>query len=170
MSTSNSPHEATLWNETLQKQLNMYVLKVFPLLILCIGKKPNRWIFVSVIEINFLRSCTRDELINFLMLSIRSRSHLEVLCFLPFWMNGVGKQQECFKEFIIWNFWMNAPVGTRNSFDRYCTEGGRSCVKVRVHIIQIMNKKLIIKFSSSDFYEWNKLIHFEERMASEPID
>lgn len=48
---------------------------------------------------------------------------------------------------------MNAPVGTRNSFDRYCTEGGRSCVKVRVHIIQIMNKKLIIKFSSSDFYE-----------------
>lgn len=134
------------------------------------GKKTNRWIFVSVIEINFLRSCTRDELINFLMLSIRSRSHLEVLCFLPFWMNGVGKQQECFKEFIMWNFWMNAPVGTRNSFDRYCTEGGRSCVKVRVHIIQIMNKKLIIKFSSSDFYEWNKLIHFEERMASEPID
>lgn len=121
-------------------------------------------------QINFLRSCTRDELINFLMLSIRSRSHLEVLCFLPFWMNGVGKQQECFKEFIMWNFWMTAPVGTRNSFDRYCTEGGRSCVKVRVHIIQIMNKKLIIKFSSSDFYEWNKLIHFEERMASEPID
>lgn len=36
LSTSNSPHEATLWNETLQKQLYMYVLKVFPLLILCI--------------------------------------------------------------------------------------------------------------------------------------
>lgn len=33
-----------------------------------------------------------------------------------------------------------------------------------------MNKKLIIKFLLSDFYEWDKLKYFEKCMVSELID
>lgn len=92
------------------------------------GKK-NKKIYFCLCKRNHFSMILHSGWMNLLMFSIRSQSLLRVFFFYrfgwtvlgeQFWVNGFGKQRDCYKEFLMWKFstslWLYAPGGTWGHF------------------------------------------------------